>query len=62
MGRPVFLGRAHPAVVTHVLVTLIPYIFPKPADRELGRWFPRSNRLAQILLAVIVFCLSSFYQ
>ncbi len=40
---------------------LIPYIFPKPADSDIGRWFPKSNRLAQIvvgLIALIVIALT----
>ena len=41
-----------PLVVLGVLA-LIPYVFPKPLDAELGRWFPKSNRLAQVVLAVI---------
>jgi len=34
-------------------LALIPYIFPKPADSDIGRWFPKSNRLAQVTVAVI---------
>ncbi|MCL4530482.1 MAG: cytochrome b N-terminal domain-containing protein [Chloroflexi bacterium] len=51
-GDPFILGVLVPLIVLAVLA-LIPYIFPKPADGELGKWFPRSNRLAQIVLAVI---------
>ena len=51
-GDPFFWGVVIPIVVLLVLV-LIPYIFPKPAQNELGRWFPKSNRLAQIVLGII---------
>jgi quinol-cytochrome oxidoreductase complex cytochrome b subunit len=51
-GDPFFWGVVVPVLLL-ALLALIPYIFPKPADRELGRWFPKSNRLAQIILAVI---------
>jgi quinol-cytochrome oxidoreductase complex cytochrome b subunit len=36
-----------------IILALIPYLTPKPADRDLGRWFPPSNRLAQLIVAVI---------
>lgn len=51
-GDPFIWGVAVPLIILTVLA-LIPYVFPKPADHELGRWFPRSNRVAQIILAVI---------
>jgi len=51
-GDPFFWGVLIPIIVLLVLA-LIPYIFPKPSQSELGRWFPKSNRLAQITLAII---------
>jgi quinol-cytochrome oxidoreductase complex cytochrome b subunit len=36
-----------------VLLALIPYIFPKPAAGDIGKWFPHSNRLAQIIVSLI---------
>ena len=36
------------------LLALIPYIFPKPAAQEFGRWFPKSSRLVQVVFAIIV--------
>lgn len=36
-----------------LILALIPYVFPQPAEQELGRWFPRSNRLAQVVLGLI---------
>ncbi len=51
-GDPFFWGVLVPVLIL-VVLGLIPYIFPKPANQDLGRWFPRSNRLAQVVLAVI---------
>ena len=51
-GDPFWWGVLVPLIVLLIL-GLIPYIFPQPAASELGRWFPRSNRLAQIVLVVI---------
>lgn len=51
-GDPFFWGVLIPLTILAALA-LLPYIFPNSAGRELGTWFPRSNRLAQIVLAVI---------
>ena len=51
-GNPFFWGVLVPLVILLILA-LIPYIFPKPLESELGSWFPKSNRLARITLAVI---------
>jgi quinol-cytochrome oxidoreductase complex cytochrome b subunit len=51
-GNPFVWGVLVPLIIL-VVLALIPYILPKPADTELGKWFPRSNRLAQIVLAII---------
>jgi quinol-cytochrome oxidoreductase complex cytochrome b subunit len=51
-GDPFFWGIIIPTLVLAILI-LIPYIFPKPAQSEWGQWFPKSNRLAQITLAII---------
>ena len=61
LGNPFLWGVAVPLAVL-ALLSLIPYIFPKTAKHELGRWFPKSNRLAQavalfILLSIIVLSL-----
>ena len=53
-GDPFLWGVLVPALVLLVLA-LIPYIFPEPAPDEPGRWFIKSNRLAQAALAVITF-------
>ncbi len=46
LGSPFLWGVVVPLAVL-ALLTLIPYIFPKPALSEMGHWFPKSNRLAQ---------------
>jgi len=51
-GDPFIFGILIPVGILLVLA-LIPYIFPQPAEAEVGRWFPRSNRLAQIVVIVI---------
>jgi quinol-cytochrome oxidoreductase complex cytochrome b subunit len=52
-GDPFLWGVLVPLLVL-ALLALIPYIFPRTADKELGRWFPPSNRLAQVVLAFIL--------
>jgi quinol-cytochrome oxidoreductase complex cytochrome b subunit len=64
LGSPFLWGVVVPLAVL-VLFSIIPYVFPKPAKPELGRWFPKSNRIAQvvvvfILLAIIVLTLLAF--
>jgi quinol-cytochrome oxidoreductase complex cytochrome b subunit len=51
-GDPFLYGVAVPFVILLVFA-LIPYIFPKPADSDIGVWFPKSNRFAQILVVMI---------
>ncbi len=51
-GDPFVWGVLAPLILLAVLA-LIPYVLPKPADGELGSWFPPSNRLAQLALALI---------
>jgi len=63
-GDPFIFGVLIPFGIL-IILALIPYIFPKPADSDIGSWFPKSNRLAQIVvsviaLIVIVFTLMSF--
>lgn len=52
LGSPFFWGVVVPLAVL-TLLTLIPYVFPKPALSEIGRWFPKSNRLAQVVFVII---------
>jgi quinol-cytochrome oxidoreductase complex cytochrome b subunit len=51
-GDPFLWGVLAPLVILLILV-IIPYVFPKPLQSQLGRWFPKSNRLAQTTLAII---------
>jgi quinol-cytochrome oxidoreductase complex cytochrome b subunit len=51
-GDPFLWGVLIPLIFL-IILALIPYIFPKPVDRDLGRWFPKSNRLAQAILAML---------
>lgn len=51
-GDPFLWGVLVPIIILLILA-LIPYIFPKPIEAELGRWFPKSNRIAQIVVVVI---------
>ena len=58
-GDPFLLGVLVPALVL-LLLALIPYIFPQPAEHELGRWFPKSNWLAQVVLVVVTLLIIVF--
>jgi quinol-cytochrome oxidoreductase complex cytochrome b subunit len=51
-GDPFVFGVLIPLGILAVLA-LIPYIFPQPAEADIGRWFPKSNRLAQVVVGVI---------
>jgi quinol-cytochrome oxidoreductase complex cytochrome b subunit len=53
LGNPFFWGVVIPLAFL-VLLSLIPYLFPPPAKSDLGRWFPKSNRLAQGLAIIIL--------
>lgn len=59
-GDPFWMGIVIPLSVLAVFIA-IPFLFPLPRPEELGRWFPRSNRLAQVtalLLLAIILALS----
>lgn len=58
-GDPFIFGVLIPFGVL-TLTALIPYILPKPADGDIGRWFPKSNRLAQIVIGVIALIIIVF--
>jgi hypothetical protein len=45
-----------PLIVLAILI-LIPYVFPRSSDPELGRWFPKGGRAVQILVIVLVLLL-----
>jgi quinol-cytochrome oxidoreductase complex cytochrome b subunit len=51
-GNPLVFGVLIPFGFL-VLFALIPYIFPKPAESDIGRWLPKSNRPAQITVSVL---------
>jgi quinol-cytochrome oxidoreductase complex cytochrome b subunit len=51
-GNPFLWGVLVPLLIL-VVIGLIPFVFPQPAPQDLGRWLPPSNRLAQVVLAVI---------
>jgi quinol-cytochrome oxidoreductase complex cytochrome b subunit len=53
-GDPFLFGVLVPLGILAVLA-LIPYIFPQPDESELGKWFPKSNRLAQIIFSLLAF-------
>jgi quinol-cytochrome oxidoreductase complex cytochrome b subunit len=56
LGSPFLWGVVVPLIVL-TLLTLIPFIFPKPSRQEQGHWFPRSNRLAQIFAGFLILVL-----
>lgn len=59
-GDPFLWGIVVPLGIL-TLVALVPYIFPKPADADIGTWFSKSNRLAQVtvvLIALFIFILT----
>ncbi len=53
-GNPFFWGVFSPLILL-TLTAIIPYTLPEPDASEIGRWFPKSNRLAQIALGIIIF-------
>ena len=55
-GDPFLLGVLLPLILLAILI-LIPYLSPKPADSELGRWFPKGGRVVQILIGVLTLLL-----
>jgi quinol-cytochrome oxidoreductase complex cytochrome b subunit len=52
-GDPFLWGVLVPLGILTILA-LVPYVFPQPAESEIGRWFPKSNRLAQVVVSAIV--------
>jgi quinol-cytochrome oxidoreductase complex cytochrome b subunit len=61
-GDPFLWGILVPLIILLILA-LIPYIFPKPLESELGRWFPASGRAAQItlwMIALLIILLTIF--
>jgi hypothetical protein len=52
-GDPFIWGVLFPLLVVLGL-GLIPYALPRAKAVELGRWFPRGNRIAQVIAVLIV--------
>jgi len=48
LGSPFLWGVVVPLAIL-LLVSLIPFILPKPDPSEVGHWFPKGNRLAQVV-------------
>jgi len=53
-GDPFVMGILVPILVV-ILLGALPYIFPNAQPSELGKWFPRGNRIAQIIAVAIMF-------
>ncbi|MBM3123785.1 MAG: hypothetical protein FJZ87_01790 [Chloroflexi bacterium] len=53
LGNPFLMGILIPVLVVLVLGAL-PYILPNAGREELGRWFPRGNRIAQFAALAIL--------
>jgi quinol-cytochrome oxidoreductase complex cytochrome b subunit len=56
LGDPFLLGVLLPAGLL-LFFALIPYFLPNAQPGELGRWFPRGNRLAQVLAGAVILAL-----
>ncbi len=52
-GDPFLLGLLLPVLII-LLFGLLPYILPNAGPEELGRWFPRTNRMAQALTVLMI--------
>jgi quinol-cytochrome oxidoreductase complex cytochrome b subunit len=55
-GDPFLFGVLIPLGILLILA-LVPYISPKPADSDIGSWFPKSNRTAQVIVSMIALVL-----
>jgi quinol-cytochrome oxidoreductase complex cytochrome b subunit len=56
LGDAFFWGVVSPILLL-ILLALIPYLLPQAKEAEFGRWFPRGNRMAQILIILIMLLL-----
>ena len=56
LGDPFYWGVATPVLLL-IILALLPYILPQVSEGEFGRWLPRGNRFAQILLIIITIIL-----
>ena len=53
LGSPFLWGVVVPLAIL-VIISSIPYFLPKPEPAHLGHWFPKSNRLAQVITLLIL--------
>ncbi len=53
LGGPFLWGVIVPVLLLLVLA-LIPFLLPQAQEGEYGRWFPKGNRIAQILILALV--------
>jgi quinol-cytochrome oxidoreductase complex cytochrome b subunit len=53
-GDPFVMGILVPILVVIALGAL-PYVLPNAKSEELGKWFPRGNRIAQVIAVLIMF-------
>lgn len=51
-GDPFVWGVAIPTL-SLFLMALLPYALPQAKDHELGNWFPRGNRISQIIILLL---------
>jgi cytochrome b-561 len=52
LGNPFILGVLLPLAII-LFISSMPYIFADVKENELGRWFPHSGRIVQLLFAII---------
>jgi len=52
-GDPFLLGVLAPVLILAVMAVL-PYVLPQARDDELGRWAPRGNRIAQVIIVILM--------
>lgn len=53
IGNPFLWGVALPVMFLAILAVM-PYVFPQETESDFGKWFPRGNRLAQIVIIMIM--------
>ena len=51
-GDPFLWGVAIPSLAL-IVMAFLPYALPQAKDNEFGKWFPRGNRIAQIVVIVL---------
>jgi quinol-cytochrome oxidoreductase complex cytochrome b subunit len=53
LGNPFLWGVGVPLLVV-LFLGLVPYILPNTREEEWGKWFPKGNRIAQILVSLMI--------